>query len=465
MVIPKVTSVETLRPYQALSNVIHTAGIANGSNDPPLAIMQLNHAGRQSTNFVGGRRPFVPPLAPSAIKVGSSIRGSVLSDIAHSILFQTPKAMEREDIEHVVDLFINGARFAHQAGFDGVQLHVAHGCMLSFPNACFNGSLTLNGNYFRPAGSISVSQGTRLRFVIFIYRGLTTMAQCNKRTDEYGADNALTLLHHIISSIRKVVPKEFVLGVKLNAGDYASSSTGDTMSSLEKRAIGHILSIAEWGSVDFIEISGGDYEQSDFVTDTGSTRQAIFARASHQALQALLERSQSAGSSSRPLIMLTGGLRTPGLLRSVLANGHADLLGIGRSAILCPHLPTLLKEREKDPQRWDDVMFHAEPDLRSPKWLSVWPFRLIPKVQVVGAGAIMAWYTHVMRQLAEERTRSITSPFVPDLRLSLPRAVVDIWFFTPSRLNRILCRWIFLRLIPLASLAFILSVFGLIYIP
>jgi len=132
MVIPKVISVDTLRPYQALSNVIRTAGIANDSKDAPLAIMQLSHAGRQSTNIVGGRRPFVPPLAPSAIKVGSSILGSVLSDIAHSILFQTPRAMEKEDIEHVVDLFTKGARFAHQAGFDGVQLHVAHGCTPSF---------------------------------------------------------------------------------------------------------------------------------------------------------------------------------------------------------------------------------------------------------------------------------------------------------------------------------------------
>jgi len=279
--------------------------------------------------------------------------------------------------------------------------------------------------------------------------------------------NALTLLHHIISCIRKVVPKEFVLGIKLNAGDYAHSSTADdTLSSLEKRAIEHILSIADWGSVDFIEISGGDYEHSDFVTgSTGSTRQALFARASHQALQALLELSQSTGSFSRPLIMLTGGLRTPGLLRSVLANRHADLLGIGRAAILCPHLPTLLQEREKDPQLWDDVLFQTEPDMSSPKWLSVWPFRLLPKVQVVGAGAIMAWYTLAMRQLVEERARGITTPFAPNLKLSLPRAVVDIWIFTPSRLNRILCRWIFLRLIPLASLVSFLWLLCLISMP
>jgi 2,4-dienoyl-CoA reductase-like NADH-dependent reductase (Old Yellow Enzyme family) len=52
-------------------------------------------------------------------------------------LFQTPKAMTEDDILHVIDRFVYGSAFAHKAGFDGVQLHVAHGCKF-FPIHGFN---------------------------------------------------------------------------------------------------------------------------------------------------------------------------------------------------------------------------------------------------------------------------------------------------------------------------------------
>jgi 2,4-dienoyl-CoA reductase-like NADH-dependent reductase (Old Yellow Enzyme family) len=82
--------------------------------------------------------------------------------------------------------------------------------------------------------------------------------QTNKRTDIYSAtrDNALYLLHRIVLAIRAVVPKEFVLGIKLNASDYVD----DTEDAEQDRALDHVRTIAGWGFVDFIEISGGDYE-------------------------------------------------------------------------------------------------------------------------------------------------------------------------------------------------------------
>ena len=56
-------------------------------------------------------------------------------------------------------------------------------------------------------------------------------------------------------AIRACVAKEFVLGIKLNAGDYVDGQAHDDL-----RALDHVRSIAAWGCVDFIEISGGDYE-------------------------------------------------------------------------------------------------------------------------------------------------------------------------------------------------------------
>jgi 2,4-dienoyl-CoA reductase-like NADH-dependent reductase (Old Yellow Enzyme family) len=101
-----------------------------------LFIMQLNHTGRQSPNFIGGRLPFVAPKSSSATRVGSSTRSTpnvsfvarCISKLSYSLLFQTAREMTLRDIDEVVDEFVRGAQLAAEAGFDGVQLHAAHGC-------------------------------------------------------------------------------------------------------------------------------------------------------------------------------------------------------------------------------------------------------------------------------------------------------------------------------------------------
>ena len=102
----------------------------------PLAILQLNHTGRQSPNFIGGRLPFVAPLSASATRVGSSSRTAQstsataqwISYLAYALLFQRAREMTRSDIDEVISACMRGARLAVEAGFDGVQLHAAHGC-------------------------------------------------------------------------------------------------------------------------------------------------------------------------------------------------------------------------------------------------------------------------------------------------------------------------------------------------
>lgn len=126
MVIPKFNTEEALRPFQKLARAIK-----GGGNLPaePLAIMQLSHAGRQSPNILGGRAPFERPLAPSAIALGSGKHGdNIISKIFYWLLFQTPKEMSVQNIDEVVDSFVRGAKLAYLSGFDGVQLHAAHGC-------------------------------------------------------------------------------------------------------------------------------------------------------------------------------------------------------------------------------------------------------------------------------------------------------------------------------------------------
>lgn len=144
MVIPVCITQETMAPFRKLA---HNMGDA-------ISVMQLNHAGRQSSNIIGGRLPFRAPLAPSAVRVEGRSEGYA-STVVHRLLFQTPKAMTLQDIEDVIADFIRGAELALKAGFDGVQLHVAHGCELYPLFLCsdvdsFENRLTI---------AVSVSQG------------------------------------------------------------------------------------------------------------------------------------------------------------------------------------------------------------------------------------------------------------------------------------------------------------------
>ena len=134
MVLPKNLAMprdDDLEPFRRLADIMHGTAPSGPDGRITLAIMQLSHAGRQSVNVIGGRRILQPPMAPSPIRMGSSCtrEASIVEGLMNKILFQKPKVMTEEDILHVIDRFVDGSVFAHKAGFDGVQLHVAHGCM------------------------------------------------------------------------------------------------------------------------------------------------------------------------------------------------------------------------------------------------------------------------------------------------------------------------------------------------
>lgn len=131
MVIPASISEEALGPFRTLSQIMNQHRSVNSANSfaRPLAIMQLSHAGRQSPNILGGRTPFAPPLSPSPIVLGSGKKSQgFFSGLFHWLLFQVPQEMSLGHIDDVVQAFTRGAELAALAGFDGVQLHAAHGC-------------------------------------------------------------------------------------------------------------------------------------------------------------------------------------------------------------------------------------------------------------------------------------------------------------------------------------------------
>ena len=137
MIVPETITSDTLRSYKALACAMRPVSEQNLSKKQgnvltprTLIIMQISHAGRQSPIVLGGRFPFVPPLAPSALGLGRTASGW-FARLMYKIGFPTPRIMSLQDIDNVVNRFVLGATLAHDAGFDGIELHASHGCKSS----------------------------------------------------------------------------------------------------------------------------------------------------------------------------------------------------------------------------------------------------------------------------------------------------------------------------------------------
>ena len=128
-----------------------------------------------------------------------------------------------------------------------------------------------------------------------------------------------------------------------------------------------------------------------------SPRQALFERFSKRAMGALDE----TGCHPRPLVLLTGGLRTPAQFTTALGPpAHADLLGVGRGAILRPDFPDVLAGRlgvagsDAMPVAPEPRHEHRAAADRTVVWRWWW---VLPRIPLVGAGVDVAWYTVAMR--------------------------------------------------------------------
>ena len=185
---------------------------ASGPGTP--VVMQLNHPGRQSPAGAGSRGFFEKSLAPSPIplKVGDGI----IPRVAAAILFGTPKEMTKADIDDVVSQFADASALAAEAGFAGVEIHAAHGYLLS--------------QFLSP--------------------------KINHRQDEYGVtpQGRAKIVVEIVQAIRKAVAAypTFCVGIKLNSADVGNSQQ-------LQECIEQFKDIRDAG-VDFLEISGGTYE-------------------------------------------------------------------------------------------------------------------------------------------------------------------------------------------------------------
>jgi 2,4-dienoyl-CoA reductase-like NADH-dependent reductase (Old Yellow Enzyme family) len=199
-------------------------------------LVQLNHAGRQSQLGAGNRSIFAKSIAPSPVPL--NLGPGLIAWLARVLLFGTPRAMTDEEIETVIDQFVHAATVSAEAGFEGVELHAAHGYLLAQ----------------------------------FMSR------RTNLRRDKWGGDpeGRVLIVTEIIKRIRAATPKRFAVGVKLNSADHQNAQAME-------EALVQVQAIVDAGP-DFIEISGGTWEDPEV--------RILFIRPSHTPLFRLYRASR-----------------------------------------------------------------------------------------------------------------------------------------------------------------------------
>lgn len=307
-------------------------------------VVQLCHTGRQSGRG-SGRGLLEPSIGPSALALQHD--AGFVERTINRVMFGTPKEMTKEDIDTVVGQFVRGAKLAHKAGFQGVQLHGAHGYLLSA--------------FMNP--------------------------KSNRRTDEYGgsSQNRIRLTLRIFEEIRKVIPLPFSLSIKMNSADFQKGGlTPEDVLDMVRAIAYHPA------KVDFIEISGGDYESPAMMGGQKHQRQSTKMREAYFVEFAKKIREVIPAKQGETALMVTGGFSSRSVMKEAVTTGACDLIGIGRPATLDFHLPKNLILNDAIP---DSKAVATRVDISG---LPIWKY--IP-AGAVGAGGETIYHAWQMRQI------------------------------------------------------------------
>lgn len=240
-------------------------------------ILQLAHAGMYANTGIKGDIPFAPSLV-------SGFRKSAIQE------------MTLQDIQDVVEAFGLSAKRAKKAGFDGVQIHAAHGYLLSqFLSSAFN-----------------------------------------KRQDQYGGsiENRAAILLEILKSIRKRVGQSYPVLIKMNTQDFLEG--GLNLDDSIKAA-----AMMEKAGIDAVELSGGTIASGK----EGPVRTGIVSGKN----EAYFKDAASAFKEKIDLpIMLVGGIRSFSLAQQLVNDNIADYISMSRPFIREPDLINRWKDGNHD---------------------------------------------------------------------------------------------------------------------
>lgn len=249
-----------------LASTIHDSG--------GLIVAQVSHGGRQCAPLLLGG---APAIAPSAV--------------FDPVYKHTPKAMTDAEIWSIIDAFKDAGSRVKSAGFDGIQLHGAHGYLIS--------------QFLSP--------------------------HTNRRDDYWGGDEGrrFHFLEEVYKAVRSAVGNDFPILIKMNSNDYIDGGL------LPAESLRIAKRLEELG-IDAIEVSGSMIESSiktirPFIT---SPEKEAYLRDSGRLFKKGL---------NVPIIV-TGGMRSLSVMEDVLSKNEADLIGMSRPLIKEPNLPNLLKE-------------------------------------------------------------------------------------------------------------------------
>lgn len=287
-------------------------------------IVQVSHPGRQTTRVVQPR-----PVGPSrAAAVGMAG------------LFAKPRGLTLAEIADLRRRFVDAGRSVVDAGFAGVQVHAAHGYLLS--------------TFLSPV--------------------------LNQRQDAYGVDlfGRARLLLEIVADLREALPASAAVGVKVNSRDTGEHSA---------EAVEALVSVAGWlqtAGADFVEVSGGSYESPALL---GLDRPAGGSGGEATSEAYFNDAAAAVARETLVPVLLTGGFRTRAAMESTLASGTAALIGVGRPLAIDPTLARKLLDGDVD------ELPRPAPRIGGPKQVQ----------QLLGAAANSGWHRFQMERLGVGR--------------------------------------------------------------
>ena len=233
---------------------------------------QINHPGRQAME------PINKDLkAPSAVPLKSGRRKDATKKI--------PIALSESQILAIIESFGNTAIILKDAGFTGVQIHGAHGYLVS--------------QFLSPYTNI--------------------------RSDKWGGslENRARFVTEVYRKIRSKVGGRFPIGIKLNSADFQKGGFS------EEESI-EVVKILSKEGIDLIEISGGTYEAPAMM---GKRKKSTIIREVY-----FMDYIEKARKITTTPLMLTGGFRTASVMKDSIASNQFDIIGIARPFALYPNI-------------------------------------------------------------------------------------------------------------------------------
>ena len=313
------------REPDALMREALAAWAAAGSRNGNHFWAQISHAGRQTQKLVNPH-----PKAPSAVKVGLPAGQ-----------FGEPVALTVNEIADIVRRFGLCAAAVKDAGFTGVQVHSAHGYLLS--------------QFLSP--------------------------RTNQRTDAYGGslENRARALLEAVGAVRAAVGQGYPVAVKLNSADFQKGGF----------AFEDSLQVAAWleeAGVDLIEISGGTYEQPKLLGIAGTEEEEPQQVAASTQLREAYFVDFAVAMKEKVSIplMVTGGFRQRAAMEQALASGGAQLIGLGRPMCVDTDAPARLLSGAGELNRYEDRLSLL------PGWLS--GLKRIGAIRALSGFAVQYWF-------------------------------------------------------------------------